>query len=495
MSIAERTRFQEDLQATSELLRLAAPIVAMMVSRMAMTFIDFVMVSQLGTEAQAAISPASIFVFMVACVGMGIAHGVQTFVSQADGRGAPQQAGAYAWQSFYIAAIGQIVMIPVLLTTEIWFSWIAALGQHPPAVEQMEVDYIRISLWAVAPSIICIGLNGFFNGVQRPNITFLAVLASLIANVIGNWLLIYGNLGFPAMGISGAAVSTTIAWCVRATVLLIAMLQPYYHERYATRSSFPFSRQKMKGLLKIGAPTSVQWIVDIGSWSAFMTLIVPLFGTVAMAATNVGLQYMHLSFMPAIGIGIALCSQVGYAIGAGDPDKATQRTRVAFGLTVAYMGVVGILFFVLREPLMRLFNDDPDVVSAGSWVLIFAAIFQVFDAMSITYINALRGAGDTRYPAVITALCCWVVFIGGGYAIALLAPQLGLTGPWAMCTLYITLLGLLLWLRWKHGAWRRISIFEEREPAAAPMGYGEPAFEDAEIEAPPRIVESEGASS
>jgi MATE family multidrug resistance protein len=454
---------------TLDLLRLALPIIGMMVSRLLMTFIDFAMVSVLGTEAQAAISPATLFVFAVGCLGLGIANGVQTFVSQADGRGEPEQAGAYAWQCFYIAGLFALLTLPLVATVDIWFGWIARLGQHPSAMATMEIRYIEIALWSVAPSIVCIGLNGFFNGVQRPGVTLLAVIASLVVNLVGNWLLIYGNLGFPRMEIAGAAIATVIAWCVRAAVLLAAMLAPGFDHRYRTRRSYAFDRQKMAGLIRVGGPTAVQWLVDMGSWLTFIMLIMPPFGTNILAATNVGIQYMHLSFMPAIGVGIALCSRVGFAIGEGKPERAVEQTRVGMRLTGIYMGAVGLAFLLLRRPLMWLFNADPEVIDAGSWVLIWAAIFQVFDAMSITYMNALRGAGDTRWPAVVLGSLCWIVFVMGGYTVARLAPEWGLSGPWGMCTLYIILLGLLLYWRWRRGAWRKIRLFDDKKQDAAPL--------------------------
>jgi len=464
---------------TLALLRLALPMIGMMVSRLLMTFIDFAMVSVLGTEAQAAISPATIFVFVVGCVGMGIAHAVQTFVSQADGRGEPQQAGAYAWQSFYIAGVMALVVLPLTATTGTWFGWIAALGEHAPEVAAMEVQYVEIALWTVVPSVVCIGLNGFFNGVQRPRITLIAVLASLAVNLVGNWLLIYGNLGFPRMEVAGAAVATVIAWCVRAAVLTGAMLARGYDERYRTRYSFAFDAGKMAGLLRVGGPTAVQWLIDMGSWTVFIVLIMPPFGTAALAASNVGIQYIHLSFMPAIGLGMAVCSKVGFAIGEGRPQDAVQYTRIAMRLNGAYMGAVGLALLLLRGPLMWLFNDDPAVIDAGSWVLIWAAIFQVFDAMGITYMNALRGAGDTRWPAVVISTTSWGIFIGGGYAVSRALPQWGLNGPWLMCTLYIVVLGLLLRWRWRGGAWRKIRLFDDKKQDGAPLVAELPAPSEA----------------
>ncbi len=453
---------------TVELLVLATPIILMALSRMLMGFIDVIMVARLGTDELAAISPASMLIFVLGCLGLGIANAVQTFVSQADGRGEPEQAGGYTWQSFYIAGAFGVLTIPLVLLVPQWLGWIAALGEHAPAVKALEVQYVRIALWSIPPAIVCIGINGFFMGVQKPKVALVAVIASLAVNVVGNWLLIFGNLGFPALGIEGAAYATVIAWIVRASVLTGAMLMPDFDRRYDTRHSYALQWPKFRGLLRVGVPTSLGWLVDIGSWSAFLIIIVPWYGKNAMAASNVAMQLMHLSFMPAMGIGIALCSQVGFAIGQGKPELAYLRARTAFTLSGIYMGLVGLVFWFAPEPLMYIFTQDAAVIEAGVLILFWVAIFQVFDAMAITYMNALRGAGDTRGPAILMGVCCIGIFFGGSALVARFAPGLGISGPWAVCTVFITVVGLVLLWRFQAGRWQHIKLFDDQEPASKP---------------------------
>ena len=453
---------------TVELLILALPIIGMMVSRMAMGFIDFVMVSQLGTVAQAAITPASVFVFGLACAGLGIAQSAQTFISQADGRGEQREAGPYAWQTLYIAAISGLLAWPAVATTPIWYGWIARAADHDPTMAAMEIEYAQTALWSVPLAVLSVGLNGFFFGIQKPAVALIAMVISLVVNTVGNYLLIYGKFGFPEMGIRGAAVATVIGWGVRGGILAAAMLLRRYDERYNTRRSMAWSSARLAGLLRVGIPTSVQWLIDMGSWIVFLAVIMPPYGVTATAASNVALQYMHMSFMPAIGVGIALCSQVGFAIGERDQEKAVSRTRLAMRMTGIYMGSVGLLFVLAGRPLMGLMSEDQAVIDAGVYVLIGAAVFQVFDAMCITYINALRGAGDTRIPAVITGLCCWSIFVGGGVVMRAALPQLGVIGPWVACTTYIIVLGLLLRWRWRAGNWRRIRLFDGKTQSQTP---------------------------
>lgn len=466
---------------------LALPMIGMSLSRMLMGFIDFVMVSSLGVNAQAAISPATLLVFAVACLSMGVAQVVQTFVAQADGRGEQARCGAYAWQSFYIAAGWGLATLPLLLTTPLWYGWLGRVAQHPPEVIPLEVEYLSIALWCLAPATVSMGLENFFNGLQRPVIGLVAVVISLCANVAGNYLLIFGphivwkvggltlvDIDFPDMGIAGAALATVIAWIIRAAVLVVALLHPRIDALYNTRRSFAPDLKLMRDMLTIGGPTGLQWLIDIGAWVIFTQVMIPPLGTAAMAASNIAVQYMHLSFMPALGIGLALASQVGFAIGQGFPEQAAQRLLAARRLIVGYMGLMAIPFCVFGGPLVQLmcYEPDPDtlqrVVALGAGIMIWVAVFQVSDGICITYSFALRGAGDTRVPALLFAFCCWVVFVGGGVAVVKLAPQLGVHGPWMMCTAYILLLGILLWRRFEGGAWRRIRLFDASPDPAQP---------------------------
>lgn len=467
----------------AELIKLSLPIIGMAISRMAMGLIDFVMVSSLGTEAQAAISPATTLVFALACIGMGASQSIQTFVSQADGRGEPHKAGGYAWQAFYIAAVFAAFTVPAVWGLDVWFAWIAS-KDFDPVVAKLETDYLRIALWCVPPAVACAGLQGFFNGVQKPSIALLATIVSLGVNAVGNYALIFGHFGFPAMGIAGAAIATVFAWIARMVFMAGAMLLPRFDQRYHTRRAMALSFERISAIARIGGPVGLQWLVDIGSWVVFMNVMMPPFGKSAMAASNIAMQYMHLSFMPAIGIGMALCSQVGHAIGRGRPDHARIKAWVAMRLTGVYMGAVGVGMLAGGALLIDLFSDDPQVIQTGRMIMVWVAIFQVFDAMTITYMNALRGAGDTRWPALMVGFCCWVIFIGGGCLAVKLAPQWGVNGPWLMCTVYVIVLGVALLMRWRGGSWQRIRLFDDARGGDA-AAAGQPAAVESPVFADP----------
>lgn len=462
---------------TLELLILALPMIGVSVSRMLINFVDFWMVSMLGTAAQAAISPSTILLYAVSCIGMGMSQSIQTFVSQADGRGEPQKTGAYAWQSIYIALATAIVTAPVVVLTPTWMGWVGRVGHHSAEMLDNEIRFLQIALWSVAPATACMGLESFYNGIRRPRVNLAAVLVSLVTIVVANYALIFGHFGFPAMGIAGSGVATVLAWTIRLIVLAAPLLlSGRMDQRYRTRRSFAPDPAKLRQIVGIGWPISAQWLVDIGAWVLFLELMLPQFGDHTLAAGNIAIQCMHLCFMPALGIGMALTSQVGFAIGEGKPDLAVMRVRIARRLTLAYMGGLGLLLLTLREPTLRLFTSDADVVAAGMTILIWVALFQLSDALCIVYSFALRGAGDTRVSAVLFVICCWGIFVLGGGALAWFWPHVfGLNGPWGMCTLYIVVLGFLLMRRFHSGKWRSIRLFDAKdkpspEPARTTSG-------------------------
>lgn len=194
----------------------------------------------------------------------------------------------------------------------------------------------------------------------------------------------------------------------------------------------------------------------------------------------IGLRYMHLSFMPAVGMSIAVQAMVGRCMGEQRPDLAAKRVWLGLGVACAYMGLCALLFVLFREPLIRLFAEgDPkltadaieEVVRVGAMVMIAAAVFQVFDAIAIVLSAALRGAGDTVWPGAVVVGGSFAFIIGGGHLMIALFPQWGSAGPWASTALFIVAVGSALFARFLGGKWRTMSLVEHPgPPGPSPAG-------------------------
>jgi MATE family multidrug resistance protein len=187
--------------------------------------------------------------------------------------------------------------------------------------------------------------------------------------------------------------------------------------------------------------------------------------TTANTAGWIALRYMHLSFMPAVGISIAVTAQVGKCMGMGRPDLAERRAWMGMGLAMAYMGACALVFVLFRDRLVAVFIPDDlpreraeALLAVASSVMIAAAVFQVFDAIAITVSGALRGAGDTVWPGVVTVVTSWTCIVVIGLARLKWAPQLGSIGPWIGASAYIILLGITFLWRFLRGKWKSIDV-------------------------------------
>jgi len=440
-----------------QLLILAGPMIGAMMSRTVMSFVDFAMVSQLGAEAQAAIMPAGILLFCVIGFGMGLVTAVNTYVSQSLGRNRPRECSIYNWQGFYLSLAMGVACLPCWWFVPTLFSWFG----HDEQVQALEVAYTQIGLFGIAPGIAAMSLSNFFNGIHRPIIGFVATVIGNLFNILANYVLIFGNWGFEPMGISGASLATVLASVLSVSVMIGWLATPHYRNMFGSFKTLRPSLRHLKDLLRTGTPSGLHFLSDIFSWMIFTNVIVGRFGTVHLAANNTAFKYMELSFMPAVGLSGALTAAVGRCIGQRRHDNARKFVMAGFCITMSYMGLVGIAMFVLRYPLMQILTSDDEVVYWGTRVLICAAVFQVFDAMNLTFGGALRGAGDTTFPAVASFVISVFVLLGGSFFIAHRWPELGSIGPWIAATLNCVLIGLALMARYYLGPWERLNLIED----------------------------------
>ena len=286
-----------------------------------------------------------------------------------------------------------------------------------------------------------------------------------MVNVVVSIVLIFGFLGFEPMGIVGAAWGTFVGVSYRTVRLTLAMITPSMQRTFASRRTWRPSAGKLKALLRVGLPCGLHWVSEVLVWAIFVTVLVGTkFGTAHLVATNTAWQYLRIAFMPTVGVGQALTDLVGKSIGAGDPQRAIRETRYAVLITFAFLGSLSLVYGFFGRDLIALFNDEPDIVRIGGSIMICAAVFQLFDALGITYESALRGAGDTFVPAMFFIFSGWVIIVGGGWLMVTACPQLGSLGPWLTASGLIVITGLFLWWRWRTRAWMKINLLENSSP-------------------------------
>jgi MATE family, multidrug efflux pump len=467
-----RRTLELDETSLKYMLRLAAPMVATTVSFTIMQFVDRFMVSRLGTNALAAILPAGFASFLPGGFAVGAMASLNTFVSQSLGRGEREKCANYYWQALYMGFAYFLTVVAVMWPAA---PWIFKMMGQPADVIALEVIYLRIMLYAHVLAVINWSSSQFFMGIHRPVITMCASLAGQVANVAANYVLIFGKLGLPAMGVAGAGWGTCIGIAVGAAINMAVFLGRGINQTYRSRRALHVDVRKMHDLLKVGLPAGFGLMVNVALWGVILAGLVGRFGTDALAATSAVLAFTSLSVMPVVGMGTALTASVGKTIGRGRKKLALRQTSVCMRVSLIYMGLVAVCFFVFRNGLMAFWTPEPAknkaVIEIGAHFFICAAVYQVFYAARTIYSGSLRGAGDTVWLAVVSAVGALVILGLGGAITAALFPSIGALGPWLAATVSIIVVGLANHWRFKSKRWMNIDLFKHR-PLGAMMRDG-----------------------
>ncbi len=478
-----------------ELLRIAAPTVATMTSYTLMTFVDKWLVSHLGATFVGAQGNGGLAAWVPQSVAMGTLQIVNTYVSQNNGAGKPERAPAYAWNGIWLALLWGLALIPyALFALPALFSAAGIDGEQSALATQ----YGSVLVFGAGINMATRAVSQFFYGMQRAGvITFAGVLANII-NLFISSALVFGNgpvpdglgpigawahwvgsaLNIQPMGIVGSAWGTVAATCIELLIPLAIFLSPRMNALYRTRSAWRWSMPHVKDIIRTGWPGGLMMGNEMVCWGFFMVYLVSGFGPQHASAGWIAHQYMSMSFMPAVGISIAASSIVGKYIGAGLPLIARQRALLAVKLGVAYMGTCGVLFVVFRTPLSDFFiasgtspADREELIRLSSQMLIAAAAFQLFDAGAMVLTGALRGAGDTFYPGMVTVVASWTVIVAGGLAMTHFFPELKSVGAWIAAAAYIFILCVALSIRFLGGKWMKIQLLKTSSTGHAPAAH------------------------
>ncbi len=451
-----------------EVLWISFPIIVGLASTTAMDFVDALMVSRVDEDSFAAFGAGAAASFVISAFIFGTGRCTSTFVSQDYGRNNLGDCGRYTWQGIFFAVMMQIIVLGFIPLAPHIFS--LQLFNHTPHVQKLETHYFQIRMLHALGSGGFVALASFFQGTQRTTIPMYCAIAANIVNLAASYTFIFGNrvLGIPEFGVAGSAIGTAIASYFQMLMLFGFFIRKSERRQYNTVGSFGFDPRRFVALLRIGLPSGVSFMLDVGSSAMFTLAVIGRVGTSALAANTAAGQLMEVSFMPAVGFSQGVSVLVGKYIGARNFDVAKRRFYSSLALGMLYMTTMGLIFLLFRHDLIRLFRDESDVVLAGGTILIFAAIFQAFDGLGIISQGALRGAGDTRFPAIVTIVCGWCIFVPLGFLLTR-GIHWGVAGAWAAATIDILIIGIVCFARFLSERWRSINIFAGAETEPTPL--------------------------
>jgi len=390
---------------------------------------------------------------------MGLLLGLDTLVSQAFGARNLEECHRWLVHGVVLAIVSSVPITALLL-------WIASgLGGWgiDPGVLALTEPYVEIVAWSTLPLLLYAAFRRYLQGMGIVRPVTIALVAANIVNVAVNWLLIFGNLGAPALGVPGAAWATVFSRAAMAAFLLGAIL---YREREAGTSLFSSLALELawfKRLVRLGLPAASQLTLEVGAFAA-ATALAGRLAPAALAAHQIAINYAALSFMVPLGISSAGAVRVGHAVGRRDPAGASRAGWTALLFAVLFMSAAASIFLLFPRLLLQAFTADPGVLEIGVTLLFVAAVFQLFDGVQVVATGALRGLGETRLPMLWNLAGHWFIGLPLGYTLCFVV-GVGVIGLWWGLSIGLIVCGIALALVWAH----RVHQLEHAiEPRLAP---------------------------
>ncbi len=434
-------------------LNLAYPIIIGQLGFIMMGVVDSLMVGQIGAAPLAAAALGNGFTILIHIIGYGVSMAVTPLVAIAVGAKKFDDCGVYFRQSLLVNTILSIVL---MITTIVCADLIIYFDQ-PFEVQVQATSYMKILGFSVIPMMLFQTYKQFIEGLSVMVPAMIITLTANIINAFTNWILIFGNFGFPELGLDGAGWAT---FASRSFMMLAIMGYVMTRSRFKKYDvSFHFKSinfSVIKKILALGLPSGFQYFFEIGAFS-FAVIMVGWLGTNQQAAHQIAINLASISFMAALGISVAGSIRVGNAVGKQNIKEIRRAGFTASLLGAFIMAMAGIIFILFRNFLPTLYIDDNAVISISSSLLIIAALFQISDGTQAVGIGILRGLTDVKIPTAITFIAYWIVGLPTGYLFAFIF-KLGVQGVWIGLLLGLTTSAILLTLRFNIKSKQFISV-------------------------------------
>jgi len=431
--------------------KLAAPVMLGMLGHTFVSFVDNIMVGQIGTAELAAVSLGNSFMFIAMSIGIGFSTAITPLIAEADSSDNLKQArSSYKNGLFLCTVLGIVLFLGIYFSKSVMY-----LMKQPQEVVELAIPYLDLVAFSLIPMIIFQAIKQFSDGMSMTKYPMYATLLSNIINIILNYLLIFGKFGFPEMGIVGAAYGTLVSRIVMVLYLWILL-------RYNKRSKrivrdikfFVLDFLMIKKIINLGSLSAMQMFFEVAIFTAAIWLS-GLLGKNPQAANQIALNLSSMAFMVAMGLSVASMIRVGNQKGL---KNYKELRRIAFSLFL--LGVLlaiffALLFFIFHKSLPSIYVnlndttnyvDNMEVISIASKLLIAAAFFQISDSIQVVVLGALRGLQDVKIPTILTFISYWVVGFPISYFLGK-EEMYGSFGIWLGLLAGLTTASILLFIR------------------------------------------------
>ena len=436
-------------QEARAIFKLALPVIGAMLAQMMLGTIDVVMAGRLGEDTLTAVGIGNSLAHPVELFLMGVLMSINPVVAHLHGAGKPEAIGSRFRQGLWLAAF---VSLPGVLLV-VYAGPVLDIMQIPQAMQPTITGYMRAWAWGMPPALLFLALR-FFNeglGITRPPL--IIMIATIPLNIAANYILMYGKLGFPAMGAVGVGYATSAVWYFAFLCLAVWTLQHKGFAKYHLLSQTKPRWNHLKELIKIGTPNGISIGMEV-SMFALVTLFLGRLGSLMVASHQVALNISGCTFMISMGLATATSIRIGHAAGAQSLTRVRTIAKAGVFLTIITSSIMMLFMVGFASPLAGLYTKEPDVQALAASLLMLAAVFQISDGIQVTVSGALRGLKDTRVPMLSNTMAYWLAGIPAGYYLGL-KRGMGAAGFWWGLIIGLTVAAVLHGLRLhylvKHG--------------------------------------------
>ncbi len=441
----------------SELWFLSYPLIVTMAAQVVMQFVDRMFLAWYSHEALAACVPAGVLAMTFSSMFMGLASYTSVFISQYYAKKKFASVTVSLWQGILLAVLSSLVLAGL---TPLGFAIINAFG-HEMSVRVLELKYFAILNIFGGLAVINNALASFFSGRGKTKIPMWAAVVGNLVNVGLDYVMIFGKLGFPAMGIEGAAWATVLGSGAITLIFCTLIFAGKVHREFKIRRLAGFYKPVFSRLLRFGLPNGFGFLMDILSFTLF-TFMVGNIDTLSLQASNVVMSMQPVVFTVILGLGIGIQILVSKYQGLKRPDLSIQVIKNACKLGYTYAGAVSVAFFFFAPFFVGLFipasSPDAAAITAKTYPLMkLVSFFVLFDATYLIFGEAIRGAGDTKFYMYIMLFCAWGLLIPGTWLIVYRL-HLSVFWVWSWLTFYAALTAVFMLARFLSGKWKTFNV-------------------------------------
>ncbi|MCH7402980.1 MATE family efflux transporter [Belliella kenyensis] len=426
----------------SKTFTLAYPVMLSQLGQVLVGVADSMMVGRLGAIPLAAASLANSIFFVVLMFGIGVSMAITPLVAMADGKKKDNKIGRLFRHGFVINSATAFILF-VLITL---FTPMLKYMNQPEEVVTQAIPYLIIITISILPFMFFQTFKQFAEGLSQTKQAMYITLVCNGLNVFLNWVMIYGNLGFPPLGLNGAGWATLISRVLMGIIIAYYVFKSNRYKRFDLGFKIKkFSFPMVSKMIRIGVPTGFQYIFEVGAFST-AAIMMGWIGVTALAAHQIAINLASVSYMMASGLSAAAMVRVGNQLGRNDIKSLREAGFTVFTMVALFMLVSAFIFIVFREFLPSLYIDDPTVIRMSASLLVIAGIFQLSDGIQVVGLGALRGMADVKVPTIITLIAYWVIGLPLGYFFAFVL-DLRELGVWYGLLIGLSITGVMLLVR------------------------------------------------